>query len=532
MDYVTVLFGVLGGLGLFLYGISLLSEGLQKVAGDRIKKLLKKFTDTPLKGVFVGVTITGIIQSSSITTVTVVSLINSGIMTLRQSVGVIFGAEIGTTITAQMIAFPIGKFALPIIALGVFIYLTKRRSNGSCGQILIGLGLLFLGMETMKHGVAPLKESEYVLDMLINFGAIPLLGIFASAVFTGIIQSSSATIGIIIALAQENVIDINSAIPLTMGSNIGTCITALIASYGTTKPAKRAALIHLIFNFCGVVVFLPFISVFKDIVLLTSTSIPHQIANAHTIFNVTNTLIFLPFSALFILLAEKIIKGKEKTIEGGTKYLDDHYLDVPSVAIGITEKEVIHMAKNSDEMLKDSKRILLNNKMELSGTIYKKEDIVDDLLKSIGIYSIKLSQKQLSRNESKKLSALVENVTDIERVADHVVNITEAAEKMDAEGIKFSKKTKEELEIIFDNTISIYHNAVRTLVTNNRKNIKKIMELEKIIDKNEEEFKQNQIIRLGKDKKGCNPALSIMFTDILHNLERIGDHSVNMVERV
>ena len=532
MDYIAVLFGVLGGLGLFLYGMLLLSEGMQKAAGNRVKNLLKKFTDTPLKGVFVGATITGIIQSSSITTVTVVSLINSGVMTLRQAVGIIFGAEIGTTITAQMVAFPVGKFALPIIALGVFIYLTKRRSNGSCGQILIGLGLLFLGMETMKHGVAPLRESEYIISTLVNFGAIPILGVLASAVFTGMIQSSSATTGIIIAMAQENVIDLSSAIPLIMGANIGTCITALIASYGTTKPAKRAALIHLIFNFCGVILFLPLIPIFKEVILLTSTSIPHQIANAHTIFNVTNTLIFLPFSALFILAAKKIIRGKDENIESGTKYLDDHYLDVPSVALESVEREVNHMAKTSYEMLKDSKKILLNNKTELSGTIYRKEDIVDDLLKSIGIYSIKLSQKQLSRDESKKLSALVENVTDIERVADHVVNMTEAAERMDAEGIKFSKKTREELEIILDNTLSIYHSAVMTVETNNPKKIKRIMELEDIIDRNEKEFKQNQIIRLGKNKRGCNPALSIMFTDILHNLERIGDHSVNMVERI
>lgn len=531
MEYLDMLFSFLGGLGLFLFGISFLSGGMQKAAGDGIRRLLKKFTDTPLKGVFVGFAVTGIVQSSSVTTVTVVSLINSGIMRLSQSVGIIFGAEIGTTVTAQLIAFPVGRFALPIIAVGALAYFVRDRKGGYAGQILLGFGLLFLGMETMKHGVAPLGESVFFIDMLAEFGKTPMLGVLASAVFTGIIQSSSATTGIIIAMAQENVIDLRSAIPLIMGANIGTCITALLASYGATKSAKRAAFIHVMFNVAGVLLFLPFLSFFADGVSLTSGDVPRQIANAHTIFNVTNTLVFIWFIPVFIFVVKKIIPGEEVAADSGVKYLDNNYLSVPSVALGSVEKEVNRMARISFEMLKDSRKVLLEGKNDaLVKRVYRNEEVVDSLLQAIGTYSVRLSQKQMSKSDARRLSVLIHNVTDIERVGDHSINLVELAKKKEEENVNFSGKASEELKVMFGNVVSIYRDATNVIATKDLKKVKKVMKLEDIIDENEKEFERNHIVRL--KKKICNPAAGVIFADVLHNLERIGDHSANIVDRI
>lgn len=523
-----MLFGFFGGLALFLYGLSLLSSSMQRAAGSRVKNLLKRFTSSPIKGVFVGFATTGIVQSSSITTVTVVSLINSGIMTLRQSVGVIFGAEIGTTVTAQMIAFPVGKFGLPIIAVGTLLYFLEKRNNGYVGQILFGFGLLFLGMETMKSGVAPLRESEFFLGMLVKFGAIPVLGVLASALFTAVIQSSSASTAIIIAMSQEGVISLNSAIPLIMGANMGTCITALLASYGATKSAKRAAFIHFMFNSLGVLLFLPFISFFTGLVSMTSVDLPRQIANAHTIFNVTNTLVFLPLIPIFLYVSKKIVPGEEIAVDGGVKYLDNNFLRVPSIALDSVEKEVNRMAKISFEMVKNSRKILLDNELSLIKKLYRNEEVVDNLLQAIGIYSIKLSQQEMSKKEASRLSALMHNITDIERVADHAVNLVALAKEKSKEKVKFSGKAREEINIMFENSRLIYQTAITVVRTKNRKLVKKVMKFEDVIDANEKEFEHKHIARLKRNV--CNPAAGIIFTDILHNLERIGDHSVNLVD--
>ncbi len=530
MDCIEVLFGLFGGLGLFLYSISLLSGGMQKAAGDRIKNLLKKFTDTPLKGAFVGCTVTGIIQSSSITTVVVVSLINSGIMTLKQSAGIIFGANIGTTVTAQLVAFPVGKFALPIIAIGAFVYFVKSKDDSYLGQILLGFGLLFLGMEIMKGGVAPLKESEYFIGMLARFGETPLLGILAGAIFTGMIQSSSATTAIVIAMAQEGVIELGAAIPLIMGANIGTCVTALLASYGATKSAKRAAVLHVLFNVAGVLLFLPFISLVTQGVSSMGADVPRQIANAHTIFNVTSTLVFLFFIPVFIVMAKKIIPGKEIIVDSGVKFLDNNHLRMPSVALDCVEKEVMRMAKISFDMLKDSRKVLLENKKEFVQRVYKHEDVVDGLLKAISAYSVKLSQGQLTKKDARRLAALEHNITDFERVADHAINLVEAAKEMEDEKVTFTRDAREEISLMFGNSILIYQTAVWAVKAGDLKRVKKVRELENVIDQNEKDFGHNHIVRLRR--KVCNPAAGIIFTDVLHNLERIGDHSVNVVERV
>jgi phosphate:Na+ symporter len=344
----TIIFGLVGGLALFLFGMKLLSEGLQKAAGNRLKNILQNLTNRPIKGIAAGAFITSIIQSSSITTVTIIGLINAGLMTLTQAVSVIMGANIGTTITAQLVAFKIGKYALPIIAVGtLLLFIAKKKKYYYIAQIFLGFGILFLGMSTMSKGAVPLREIPFFINMLTNFGEVVLLGILAGAVFTGIIQSSSATTGLVIALSMEQVIGLKAAIAIIIGANIGTCVTALLASLSSSISAKRAAMIHILFNIIGVAIFIPLIPILTQITQAISGELPRQIANAHTIFNVTNTFVMVPFIPLLVFLVKKIIPGKEYKVDNGVKYLDKRLLNTPALAIAQAQKELSRMARNN-----------------------------------------------------------------------------------------------------------------------------------------------------------------------------------------
>jgi len=318
-----LIFGMMGGLGLFLYGMQLLSDGLQKATGDKIQRILEFLTNKPVMGVVTGALITSIIQSSSATSVITIGLVNAGLLSLKQAVSVIAGANIGTTVTAQIVSFRLEQYALPAIGIGFIInFLAKRKSYKYFGQILLGFGILFLGLYTMSHAVRPLRNYAPFLDLLVNIYHNPLLGIAVAAIFTAIIQSSSATTAIVIAMSIQGIIGIESAIPLILGSNVGTCFTAVIASIGSSITGKRVALSHLFFNIGGVVLFLLFIDKFAHLVSFTSSSIPRQIANAHTIFNIINAAILLPFLSLFVKLIVKLLPGEEIIIKKGPLYLN------------------------------------------------------------------------------------------------------------------------------------------------------------------------------------------------------------------
>ncbi|MCX7661622.1 MAG: Na/Pi cotransporter family protein, partial [Candidatus Omnitrophica bacterium] len=338
-----LIFGIVGGLGLFIYGIWEMSEGLHKASGERMRRILHNLTGSPLKGVLVGAGITSVIQSSSATTVMVVGFVNAGLMTLRQALGVIFGANIGTTITAQLIAFKLTDYALLIIGLGMLVvFISKKKTHKYVGEFLLGFGILFLGLNILTKAVKPLGGYAWFNNLFIRFGKNPILGIFAGALVTAILQSSSVTTGMVLGLAMANLIDLTSALPLILGCNIGTCVTALIASVGTSISAKRAAIAHLMFNVIGVVIFLPILSIFRNFILHTSGSLARQIANAHTFFNVINTIIFLPFVGLYVKFLNKIVKGKEEEeMEYLPKYLERHLLNTPPIAIEAAIKEII-----------------------------------------------------------------------------------------------------------------------------------------------------------------------------------------------
>ncbi|MDD5086861.1 MAG: Na/Pi cotransporter family protein [Candidatus Nanoarchaeia archaeon] len=527
MDTLTIVFGIFGGLALFLYGILLLSEGLQKAAGKKLKTILEKLTDRPIKGVFGGALITAIIQSSSITTVTLVGLINAGLMTLESSVGVIIGSNIGTTITAQLIAFKIGKYALPVIALGVLLFLTaKNRKTHYLGQILLGFGILFLGMNLMSEGARPLGESAFFLNMIKNFSNTPILGVLAGAIFTGIIQSSSATSGLVIAMGMENIIDLRAAIAIMIGANIGTCVTVLIASIGSSISSKRAALIHLFFNIFGAIIFIPFISPFINLVSLTSTNLPRQIANAHTLFNVSTTLLILPLIFILIKIVKKIIPGKDIKIYNGTKFLEKRLLNTPSIALSQAGKETIRMAMITKSMLNESKRAFLEDNKELANVVIKKEEAVDEIFRALNDYLEEISQKPLNKKDAKKLAILSHGISDIERVGDHANNIVELFERKKKEKLKFSKYAMDELKEMFEKVEKVYEKAVIALKDDDKNIAEEIDEIEDEVDKKEKHFEENHIKRLRK--KICNPSSGIIFVDTLRNLERISDHATNI----
>ena len=356
-----MLIGVFGGLGLFLYGMQTLSDGLQKVAGDRLRRLLEVLTRNPLTGVIMGTVVTAILQSSSATTVMIVGFVNAGLMTLRQAAGVIMGANVGTTVTAQIIALDLSEAALPATALGVLLIMfSKNKRTRYVGQALVGFGLLFLGMTTMSTSMKPLADMQWFTDLTARFAQNPFLGVLAGIGLTGIVQSSSATIGILQGLAREGAISLQAALPVLFGDNIGTTVTALLASIGTSLAARRAAVMHTLFNVIGTIIFLIIFPLVVPIVLRSSTGVVQQIANAHTGFNVANTLIQLPFIGVLVLLVTRLIPG-ETEIPSRPHYLDRRFLHSPAVALQQARKHFVLMGQIAKGNRSLAARVLNND---------------------------------------------------------------------------------------------------------------------------------------------------------------------------
>ncbi|MBE0479183.1 Na/Pi cotransporter family protein [Candidatus Aerophobetes bacterium] len=527
MSLVLSIFAIIGGLALFLYGLFMMSNGLQKVAGDRLREMLEKLTNRPIKGVFVGLFTTAMIQSSSLASITLLGFINSGLISLKQAVGVILGMEIGTTITAQIISFKIGITFFPLISVGFFLFFFGQKEKyKNIGHIILGLGVLFLGMHTMSSALRPLGENIFFINLLRNFGKIPILGILTGAALTGIVQSSSATTGLVIAMSAENIIDLNSAIPIILGANIGTCVTALIASVGSSLSAKRAAVSHLLFNAIGVILFFPFLAQFAWIVSLTSGELARQIANAHTIFNATMTIVMLPIIGGLVILAKKIVPGEDVRLDKRAMYLDDKIVQTPSIAIGQAKRETIRMAAIVTDMLHASETALLTKEQRFITLVLKSEELVDELDDLIERYLTKISRQPLSQNQSKDIATLVHSISDIERVADHAHNIAELTEYMAKEKLFFSKNAMDELQEIFDAAKCSYINAVEVLHTRDEKLGKEVLDLEVKVDHMQRELEKSHFDRL---KKGvCQLEAGPIYLDITRNLERISDHAHNI----
>jgi len=548
-----LLFGLLGGLGMFLFGIKTMSEGLQKIAGDKMRKILAALTDNRFIGTLVGIAVTAIIQSSSATTVMVVGFVNAGLLSLVQSIGVVLGANIGTTITAQLIAFKITQYALPAIGLGAALKLfSKNKKYIYTGEIILGFGLLFLGLTTMKHGFNPLKASDDFRHLFIMVGDYKLLGVLIGALLTIIVQSSSATIGITLALASSGLISFEASVALILGENIGTTITANIAAIGTNRAAKRTAFSHFLFNTIGVVYMLLFMPVFMklvtaitpgdaDFVVQTQAQansfatqigdkpyIARHIANTHTLFNIINTLIFLPFIGLLAKFSTLIIRGEDNLETHRVRFIDDRVLNTPPVAIGQARRETKRMAQVALEMLEETSQFLEDGELKRIHVLESKEKLVDTLQREITNFLVKLSQKSISPETSESLGSLMNIVNDLERIGDHCENLWTLGLRKFEDKISFSYMGNNEVVSIADKTQEFLQFVIDAMETGDKTIGVKAIEYEDEIDALEENLRMNHVARLNTGECAVQPGL--IFIDMLHSYEKIGDHTYNVSE--
>jgi phosphate:Na+ symporter len=531
-----MLFEFLGGLGIFLYGIKFMGDGLQKSAGDRLREVLDRFTTNPIMGVIAGTIVTILIQSSSGTTVITVGLVSAGFMTLRQAIGVIMGANIGTTVTAFIIGIDIGEYALPIIAVGsLLLFFFKNKKVQNLGQVIFGFGALFYGMELMSAGMKPLRSFEAFHELTVSLSDNPILGVIAGTVFTVIVQSSSATVGILQGLHAEGLIDLQAALPVLFGDNIGTTITAVLAALGASVAARRAAATHVLFNLIGTAIFLIILPFFQDFIefLKNSLSLDPKmtIAYAHGTFNVTNTVIQLPFIGVLAAIVTKLIPGEDSIVEYRAKHLDPIFIEQsPSIALGQAKEEVVRMGQFAIKGLEETHQYLTTKNSKHAEVSLQLEDAINNLDRKITDYLISLSTSSLSAAESERHSILMDTVRDIERIGDHFENIVELIEYQQANKVKLTDEAMHDLEEMFSLTISTVQKAISAIDHNDQDLAREVVENEDRIDKMERKLRKQHILRLNEGL--CSGQAGIVFVDIISNLERVGDHAVNIAEAV
>ena len=519
-----------------MFAIKYMGDGLQKAAGDRLRDILDRFTTNPFMGVLVGVIVTVLIQSSSGTTVITVGLVSAGFMTLRQAIGVIMGANIGTTITAFIIGLDVGAYALPIMAVGAFlIFFFKKDKIKNIGEVVFGFGGLFLGLELMSGGMEPLRDLQSFTDLAVSMSDQPLLGVVVGTVFTLIVQSSSATVGILQGLYAENLVDLKAALPILFGDNIGTTITAVLASIGTSVAARRAAASHVLFNVVGTIIFMiflvPFTAYIEWLSSLLALENKMQIAFAHGSFNVANTIIQFPLIGLWAYVVTKLIPGEDVTIEYKPKHLDRHFIEQsPAIAIGQAKEEVIRMGEFSIQGLKESYEYLKTGNKKHAETAYQIEDAINNLDRRITDYLIEVSSVSISAVESLRHVMLLETVRDIERIGDHFENIIELVDFRDVNRVKLTEDAMNDLAEMFTLTIETVQMSIDSLNKNDMDMARSVAQKEALIDKMERKFRKNHILRLNEGH--CTAQAGMVFVDIVSNLERIGDHAVNIAEAI
>lgn len=536
IDLQKLIFEFIGGLGIFLLGIKYMGEGLQKSAGNRLRDILDKFTSNPFLGVLAGVVVTILIQSSSGTTVLTVGLVNAGFMTLRQAIGVIMGANIGTTVTAFIIGIDLGEYALPIIAVGCFlIFFFKSQKVNALGQAVFGFGALFFGLEYMSSGMSPLRELDAFHELTVNMSASPILGVVIGTLFTVIVQSSSATIGVLQGLFAEGAIELQAAIPVLFGDNIGTTITAVLAAIGTSIAAKRAAFTHVMFNLVGAAVFLVFLGLFTKFIYLLqlqwNLDPKMTIAFAHGSFNIVNTIIQFPFIGALAWLATKIIPGDDTLVEYKPKHLDPIFIKQSStVALSQAKAEIIRMGEYAYTGLEETYNYLVNQQQKHSEMAMQIEGALNNLDRKITDYLVEISGGSLSEQDSAKHTALMDSVRDIERIGDHYENIIELIDYKISHKVNLTESAQEDLNNMFDLTLLVVKQAVTALDNVDREEALAVIQKEDQIDKMERTYRKKHIIRMNEGL--CNGSAGIVFVDIISNLERIADHAVNIAEEI
>lgn len=546
MDFFSIL-TMLGGLALFLYGMQVMGDGLAKISGGKLEKILENLTSSKLRAVLLGLGVTAVIQSSSATTVMVVGFVNSGIMKLTQAVGIIMGANIGTTVTAWILSLAgiesnnffmsllkPSSFA-PILALIgiVLLMFTKSSRKKDIGAILVGFAVLMFGMDTMSAAVKPLADVPEFTNLLLAFSN-PIAGVLAGTVLTAIIQSSSASVGILQALCVTGAVPYSAAFPIIMGQNIGTCVTALLSAIGANKNAKRAAMIHLYFNIIGTVVFLSVFYILNAAVqfpFMDSMATPAAIAVTHSVFNVTATLLLLPFSNFLVKLACMTIRDSSEDVEAAKEdqeflILESRFLEKPAFAVEQGRTAARRMAEDSWKALKASFEVLHDYSEEKAQKITKMESKVDRYEDELGTYLVQLNNKDLSETDSHSVSMMLHCIGDFERISDHAVNIKESADELHAKGLSFSVYAKAELRVLTAAVTKIVETAFSVFDEQDITKASEIEALEELIDELTKEMKRRHINRLRSGE--CTIEMGFILSDLITSMERIADHCSNI----
>lgn len=523
---------LMGGLGLFLFGMNFMSQGLQKAAGAKLRGILEVMTKNKLIAVLFGALFTAVIQSSGATTVMVVSFVNSGLMALSQSVGIIFGANIGTTITSQLVAFDLTAIAPVILFLGaLMVMFGKRPMIKKIGEAVLGFGALFMGISMMSEAMADLKEYDSVIRVLAGL-TNPLVAILMGFLITVIVQSSSVTVSILLLMANQDLVGLGVCFYFVLGCNIGSCTPAVLASLSGKKDAKRAALIHVMFNVFGMIIIGLILVVGMEqflnaIMTISGGNIGRCVANADTFFKVFQTIIFLPFTKQFIDLTYKLVPGEDAAEEGlSLKYIGMKKAFTPATAVVETIQEIERMGEMAKDNLKRAMEAFFTGKEELISEVYAQEKEIDFLCKEITDYLVKINQLELPVSDASRIGGLFHVVNDIERIGDHAENIADAAVQMREDNLQFTKKGVKELQEMHDKVMRVLEESLKMFADMDSAYQSDILALENEIDAMERELQKSHIRRMAKGK--CSPEAGVIFTDLITGLERVGDHATNI----
>ena len=549
IEDVSMLFTFIGGLGMFLYGMHIMAEGLQHFAGGRMQKLMGFLTQNRIMAILVGTLVTAVIQSSSATTVMVVGFVNAGMLNLSQAVGVIMGANIGTTVTAWIVSMSEWGsllkpefFAPLLVGIGAFVVLfAKSDKKKRVGEILIGFAILFIGLTFMSDAILPYRESPVFSGAFTVLGKNPILAVLAGAVVTAIIQSSSASVGILQTLAMNGIVGWNSAIFITLGQNIGTCVTALLSSAGSGRNGKRASVIHLSFNVFGAVIFgiLMYIlfAIFPDWGNSAISSV--EISIFHTVFNVSNTVLLFPFADKLVELSGKLVRGEDETVPADgereavqklSRRLDRRLLNNPSFALAAVQREAAAMGRAACANLESALEAVRDGSAERVQAIYEKEKDINGMEKALTAFLVEVDNLSLTEWQHEQVKNLFYTVSDIERAGDHAENIAELAESMGKDQVSFSKKGRSDLDLIAAQALQALQIAVEARETGEAGTANSVHVLEQSVDMLEDELREKHIRRLSRGK--CDPESGVIFLDLISNLERIADHAVNIADYV
>ena len=536
INWQEILFHFLGGLGLFLYSIKTMGDGLQQAAGDRLRFYIDKYTSNPFLGVLVGIVVTALIQSSTGVTVITVGLVSASLLTLRQAIGIIMGANIGTTVTSFIIGFKLGEYALPLIFLGtMFLFFTKNRTANNIGRILFGIGGIFYALNLISAGMSPLKDLPQFKEYMVTLGQNPVLGVFAGAVITVLIQASSATIGILQGLYAGGFLDLKGSLPVLFGDNIGTTLTVIIAAAGANVSAKRVAATHVTFNVLGTILCLillgPFTAMIEYFQALLHLSPEMTIAFSHGAFNVSNTIVQFPFIGALAYFVTKLIPGEDEVVKYEPLYLDEQLIQQsPSIALGNAKKELLHLGNYAAKAFDLSYNYIIGLDEKVAEKGHKTEEAINTIDEKLTRYLIRLSSESLSQKESEVLTNILDSSRDLERIGDHAEGLLNLTDYLQRKDVHFSEAALEELADIYQKTTEFIKDALDSVENNDIEKAQSLIERHKEINNMERVLRKTHIKRLNKGE--CSTQAGVNFIDIISHYTRVSDHAMNLAEKV